>query len=102
MQNTLKSLFNNYYHAFQFPQPQYLGAKYKHLHFIGESLPNNIHSVADAFAGSQSVSYFFKQNGYEVHTNDFLTFSHKIGEALIENHNTSIASDDIKILLQHN
>lgn len=96
-----KSLFNDYF-AFQFPQPQYLGAKYKHLHFIQECLPKDINSVADAFAGSQSVSYFFKQNGYEVHTNDFLTFSHKIGEALIENYNIKISNDDINILFQSN
>lgn len=96
-----KSLFNDYY-TFQFPQPQYLGAKYKHLHFIKESLPDDICIVADAFAGSQSVSYFFKQNGYEVHTNDFLTFSHKIGEALIENCDVKISNDDINILFQNN
>lgn len=97
----IKSLFGDY-DTFRFPQPQYLGAKYKHLHFIRESLPDKICSVADAFAGSQSVAYFFKQNGFEVHTNDFLTFSHKIGEALIENCNATINNDDIKILLQQN
>lgn len=96
-----QSLFTDF-HTFQFPQPQYLGAKYKHLHFIAESLPNNISNVADAFAGSQSVSYFFKQNGFRVYTNDFLTFSHKIGEALIENINTQITDNDMQILFQKN
>lgn len=96
-----KSLFDDYF-AFKFPQPQYLGAKYKHLHFIQEFLPKGIKSVADAFAGFQSVSFFFKQSGYEVHTNDFLTFSHKIGGALIEHDNAKISNDDGAILFQDN
>lgn len=95
------SLFNDFYH-FSFPQPQYLGAKYKHLHFIAEHLPANISKVADAFAGSQSVAYFFKQNGYQVYTNDFLLFNHKIGEALVENQSFKIDKSDIEILFNTN
>ena len=97
------SLFGGFYH-FNFPQPQYLGAKYKHLHFIKEFFPINvdIKNVADAFAGSQSVAYFFKQSGYEVHTNDFLSFSHKIGQSLIENKCVKLNQSDINILLGNN
>lgn len=95
------SLFGDFYH-FAFPQPQYLGSKYKHLDFIRECLPTHIKSVADAFAGSQSVAYFFKQNGYQVYTNDFLSFSHKIGQSLVENKRFKLSSDDIEILLREN
>lgn len=95
------SLFDDFY-RFSFPQPQYLGAKYKHLHFIAENLPTGISKVADAFAGSQSVAYFFKQNGYQVYTNDFLLFNHKIGEALVENKSFKIDDNDIKTLFRDN
>ncbi len=95
------NLFGDFCH-FSFPQPQYLGSKYKHLHFIRECLPANIKCVADAFAGSQSVAYFFKQSGYEVYTNDFLSFSHKIGQSLVENKHFRLDESDITILLQNN
>lgn len=95
------NLFEDFYN-FSFPQPQYLGCKYKHLYFIAKYLPTNINKVADAFAGSQSVAYFFKQNGYQVFTNDFLSFSHKIGESLIENKYFKLNNTDIKILLGKN
>lgn len=97
----ITSLLGDFYN-FSFPQPQYLGSKYKHLHFIAEYLPANINKVADAFAGSQSVAYFFKQNGYQVFTNDFLSFSHKIGESLIENKSFKLNNTDIEILLSKN
>lgn len=53
-----QNLFTDF-HTFQFPQPQYLGAKYKHLRFIAESLPNNINNVADAFCWFSICCLFF-------------------------------------------
>ncbi len=91
---------SNFY--YKFPKPQYLGAKYNHLDWIGRYLPNNIYSVLDAFSGSQSVSYFFKQLNLEVHTNDFLKFNYCIGKSLIENGNEKLLQDDIKILFSEN
>ena len=44
-----------------FPQPQYLGSKYKHLDWIHQYIPKGIKTVADGFAGSQSIAYLFKQ-----------------------------------------
>lgn len=82
--NTCINLFNDNF-SHKFPNPQYLGAKFKHLNWLKEFLPKNIKKVADAFAGSQSVSFFFKQLGYEVYTNDFMNYSNHIGKALIEN-----------------
>ena len=95
------SLFGGFHH-FCFPQPQYLGSKYRHLHFIEAFLPANTKKVADAFAGSQSVAYFLKQKGYEVHTNDFLSFNHKIGESLVENKCFKLNAKDIEVLLNKN
>ena len=85
-----------------FPQPQYLGAKFKHLPWIRSFLPRGITKVADAFAGSQSVSFFFKQLGYEVSTNDFMNYSNQIGKALIENKEEILSSDDIAFLFSSN
>ena len=58
-----------------FPQPQYLGSKYKHLDWIHQYIPKGIKTVADGFAGSQSIAYLFKQLGYKVYTNDFMNYS---------------------------
>jgi adenine-specific DNA methylase len=38
-----------------FPQPQYLGNKYRLLDWIWENVPNGVESAYDAFAGSNNV-----------------------------------------------
>lgn len=86
----------------QFPQPQYLGAKVKLLQWIYKHLPKNINSALDAFGGSQSVAFLFKQMGLKTYTNDFLNFNHQIGLALIENNFETLTQADVKILLQDN
>ena len=92
-------LFEEYkYFDYQFPEPQYLGAKHSHLAWIKEFIPNNVKTAIDAFAGSQSVAYLFKQIGYKTITNDFLSFNNQIGLALIENKDTKLTNEDLKIL----
>lgn len=92
-------LFENYqYFAYQFPEPQYLGAKYTLLKWLIKYIPKNIHTTFDAFAGSQSVAYLFKQLGFQVFTNDFLQFNHQIGKSLIENKNQLLNKQDLEIL----
>ena len=86
----------------KFPLPQYLGAKYRHLEWIKKYIPNNITTVADAFAGSQSISFFFKQLGFTVYTNDFMNYSNQIGKALIENKNEKLLKIDIDLLFSEN
>lgn len=94
-------LFEEYkYFNYQFPEPQYLGAKHTHLAWIKEFIPSNVKTVIDAFAGSQSVAYLFKQMGYKTITNDFLNFNNQIGLALIENKDTKLNAHDLKILFQ--
>ena len=90
------------YFNYKFPYPQYLGSKYKHLQWISNNIPCNINKVMDVFAGSQSVSYYFKQRGCEVLTNDFMKYSHMIGMALIENSNFILNESDIQILFSEN
>lgn len=92
--------FTNFNH--KFPDPQYLGAKHTHLAWIKKHIPNNIETALDAFAGSQSVSFLFKQMGLKVIANDFLNFNHQIGLGIIENNNTKLDKKNIEILLQNN
>jgi adenine-specific DNA methylase len=94
-------LFEDYtYFNHQFPEPQYLGAKHTHLPWIKKFIPEKVKTAIDAFAGSQSVGFLFKQIGYKTITNDFLNFNNQIGLALIENKNTQLSNEDLKILFQ--
>lgn len=94
-------LFEEYkYFNYQFPDPQYLGAKHTHLVWIKKFIPNNVKTAMDAFAGSQSVAFLFKQLGYKTITNDFLNFNNQIGVALIENKQTTLTTEDLKNLCQ--
>lgn len=94
-------LFDEYkYFNFQFPEPQYLGAKHTHLSWINQFIPKNTHTALDAFAGSQSVSFLFKQLGFRTITNDFLNFNNQIGKALIENKSQKLNAEDLAILFQ--
>ena len=94
-------LFDEYsFFEYQFPEPQYLGAKSSLLSWIKQFIPKNIETTLDAFAGSQSVSFLFKQLGYKTITNDFLNFNNQIGKALIENKSFTLNSDDLTVLFQ--
>lgn len=92
-------LFKEYqYFDYQFPEPQYLGAKNTHLAWLMKFIPTNISSAIDAFSGSQSVAFLFKQLGYKTITNDFLNFNHQIGMALVENSSTTLSKEDVDML----
>jgi adenine-specific DNA-methyltransferase len=94
-------LFEEYkYFNHKFPDPQYLGAKHTHLAWIRKFIPENVKTAIDAFAGSQSVAYLFKQLGFKTITNDFLNFNNQIGLALIENNRIKLTGQDIKLLFQ--
>jgi adenine-specific DNA-methyltransferase len=94
-------LFEEYqYFKYQFPEPQYLGAKHTLLPWINQFIPNNVTSAIDAFAGSQSVAFLFKQLGFKTFTNDFLNFNNQIGLSLIENKQDTLTEKDLKILFQ--
>jgi len=90
------------YLEYRFPEPQYLGAKYIHRGWIARYVPDNVNTVLDAFSGSQSIAYMFKQLGKRVITNDFLKFNNLIGKALVENPGYTLNKQDIDILLSDN
>lgn len=94
-------LFEEYkYFNYKFPDPQYLGAKINFLPWIAQYLPDNVNTALDAFSGSQSVSYYFKQLGYKTLTNDFLSFNNQIGKALVENKEDMLDENDIATLFE--
>ena len=90
--------YNNF--DYQFPEPQYLGAKHTHLPWIKKFIPSDIRSALDAFAGSQSVAFLLKQMGIKTVTNDFLNFNHQIGVGLIQNSFDKLNREDVQILFQ--
>lgn len=87
------------YFDYQFPEPQYLGAKYTHLAWMNKFIPRKAVTAVDAFAGSQAVAFLLKQIGFQVITNDFLNFNHQIGSALIENEEQKLTQADLNLLL---
>lgn len=97
MNNTL--FYEYRYFAYKFPEPQYLGAKINLLPWISKYLPDGINTALDAFSGSQSVSYYFKQCGFKTISNDFLNFNNQIGVALIENNGERLDEEDVEMLL---
>ena len=90
------------YLDYRFPEPQYLGAKHIHRGWIAQFIPEDVSTVLDAFSGSQSIAYMFKQLGKKVITNDFLSFNNSIGKALIENSDNKLDSSDLEILFSSN
>jgi adenine-specific DNA-methyltransferase len=95
-------LFPDDYFKYKFPEPQYLGAKFILLDWIRKFIPPDCKVALDAFAGTQSVAFLLKQLDYKVLTNDFLSFNHQIGLALIENKSVKLNSDDLRILFTEN
>lgn len=90
------------YLDYKFPEPQYLGAKHIHRGWIAQFIPEDVSTVLDAFSGSQSIAYMFKQLGKKVITNDFLSFNNSIGKALIENSVNKLDPSDLEILFSNN
>lgn len=90
------------YLDYKFPEPQYLGAKFIHRGWIAQFIPEDANTALDAFSGSQSIAYMFKQLGKKVVTNDFLSFNNLIGKALIENPGHVLDERDTDILFSEN
>lgn len=99
----MKSLFSEYeFLEYKFPPPQYLGAKYRFRTWIHEYLPRDAHTAVDAFGGSQSIAYYFKQLGMSVYSNDLMAYSDAIGVGLVENTAEQLTADDLRLLFSEN
>lgn len=55
--------------------------------------------MLDAFGGTGSVAYLFKQQKKQVFYNDYLKFNYFIGLALVENSDTFLEENDIEYIL---
>jgi len=82
--------------AASFPRLRYMGSKYRLLPDLAavftEIAPD---TVLDAFSGSGVVSYLLKALGYQVTSNDFLSFPGMITEATVVNEVTRLDAETI-------
>ncbi len=69
-----------------FPSTRYRGSKVKLVDWLWDCLKTfGCESALDAFGGTGSVSYRFKQEGLKVTYNDLLPFNYQFGLAFVEN-----------------
>ena len=79
-----------------FPRLRYMGSKYRlRPHLAGVFAELGGGTALDAFAGSGVVSYLLKCLGYEVTSNDFLTFPTVIADATVVNQRDVLTPEDI-------
>ncbi|MEV6283277.1 DNA adenine methylase [Kribbella sp. NPDC051770] len=79
-----------------FPRVRWMGSKYKllpHLADVFEEIGGK--TALDAFSGSGVVSYLLKQQGYAVHSNDYLGFPATVAKAGVVNHATRLTAGDV-------
>jgi DNA adenine methylase len=80
-----------------------MGSKRALLPFILDSISHlKFDKVLDAFSGSACVAYEFKHRGYQVHSNDFLRFAYRVAHATIQNNDSRLDEDDLRLLLRPN
>lgn len=82
--------------AAAFPRLRYMGSKYRLVPQLAEVFDEIGGMTAlDAFSGSGVVAYALKALGYQVTTNDFLTFPSIIAAATVENHTERLTVDEV-------
>src|SRR6185437_998226 len=86
-----------------FPETKYMGSKRVLLPFILKHVSKlSFKRALDAFSGSGCVAYALKQQGAEIHANDFLKFAFHVARATIENNSTRLTDREVKKLLSRN
>ncbi|MCD4737883.1 MAG: DNA adenine methylase [Anaerolineae bacterium] len=99
--NYQPSLFANKSLTAKFPSTRYQGSKAKLADWIWEEIKSlDFTSCLDAFGGTGSIAYRFKQAGKCVTYNDILRFNYHFGRALVENRDVRLTSHEISWLLQ--
>ncbi len=101
-QQAQTTLFGETIKSHKLPKTQYLGSKERLVKWIFDNAPKNIETFLDAFSGTSVVGHYFKNKNKKVIVNDFLKFNFHIGKALIENKNTTLDDNDLKILFSKN
>jgi DNA adenine methylase/adenine-specific DNA-methyltransferase len=85
-----------------FPSLRFMGSKFRLLSWISQIASElRFETVLDAFSGSGCVAYLFKSLGKAVTANDSMNFSATIARALIENRETIIAPEELRLLLAY-
>jgi adenine-specific DNA-methyltransferase len=80
----------------QFPRLRYMGSKYRLTTALADVLTELGGATAlDAFSGSGVVSYLMKALGYDVTSNDFLSFPSVIARATVTNQDCVLSDEDI-------
>lgn len=80
-----------------FPRLRYMGSKYRLVPHLAEVFTElGGHTALDAFSGSGVVAYLLKTLGYQVTTNDFLTFPSVIARATVVNQAQTLTESDIE------
>ncbi|MCM1077824.1 MAG: DNA adenine methylase [Bacteroides sp.] len=94
------SLFTEVDEKNLFPTTRYQGSKAKFVDWIGSVLSDvKFDTALDAFGGTGSVAYLFKDRGKKVTYNDILPFNAMIGKAIIENSCEKLDECDLKYIL---
>nr|WP_237606107.1 DNA adenine methylase [Rhodococcus sp. JG-3] len=77
-----------------FPRLRYMGSKYRLLPHLERTFAELGGATAvDAFSGSGVVSYLLKAQGFQVTSNDFLTFPGAIARATVANSSVKLEAD---------
>jgi adenine-specific DNA-methyltransferase len=88
-------------YKFRYPSTRYTGSKRRLLPWLWGHLQHiEFESALDVFGGTASVSLLFKVHGKKVHYNDLLEANQIIGKALIENKNTTVTTDELKLVFE--
>jgi adenine-specific DNA-methyltransferase len=82
-----------------FPRLRYMGSKYRLVPYLAEVFAEvGGHTALDAFSGSGVVSYLLKSLGYQVTSNDFLTFPTVIARATVVNQSVRLTRADVELI----
>ncbi len=91
-------LFTN--HIARFPSTRYQGSKARLARWILEQVYQlEFETCLDAFGGTGSIAWQFKQAGKQVTCNDLLRFNYHIGQALVENCSIRLSDEDVEEIL---
>ena len=82
-----------------FPRLRYMGSKYRLLAHLERTFSELGGTTAvDAFSGSGVVSYLLKTQGFQVTSNDFLTFPTVIARATVENSSELLDAQTVELI----
>lgn len=80
----------------RFPRLRYMGSKYRLAPVLADVFAELGGTTAlDAFSGSGVVSYLLKALGYDVTSNDFLSFPSVIAQATVTNQDCELTEEDL-------